>query len=109
MVHLKAAYKIWLDFYLTISKNYCIVFQTLAEAVRTASLIPQGFKDLVAKRCEEKGILFVPVLNKFYEAKQVYRLGSDGVQVYFDRNVIFYSQNNSSWLPISLNRLIDMV
>lgn len=82
--------------------------EALADAVRTAAQIPQGFKDLLAKRCEERGILFVPVLNKFYEAKQVYRLGSNGVQVYFDRNVVFYSQNNGSWLPVSLNRLLDM-
>lgn len=82
--------------------------QTLAEAVRTAAKIPQGFKDLVAKRCEEKGILFVPIPNKYYEAKQVYRLGSNGVQCYIDRNVVFYTQNNSSWLPTSLNKLLDM-
>ncbi|KAF5302324.1 hypothetical protein FQA39_LY10363 [Lamprigera yunnana] len=83
--------------------------EVLADAVRTSAQIPQGFKDLLAKRCEERGILFVPVLNKFYEAKQVYRIGSNGIQVYFDRNVVFYSQNNSSWLPVSLNRLLDMV
>ncbi|XP_071056718.1 septin-interacting protein 1 [Onthophagus taurus] len=81
---------------------------SFAETVRTASQIPQGFKDLVAKRCEEKGILFVPIPNKYHEAKQVYRLGSNGVQCYIDRNVVFYTQNNSTWLPTSLNRLLDM-
>lgn len=82
--------------------------QSIAEAVRTAAKIPQGFKDLVAKRCEERGILFVPISNKYHEAKQVYRLGSNGVQCYIDRNVVFYSQNNSVWMPTSLNKLLDM-
>lgn len=82
--------------------------ESIAEAVRSASKIPQGFKDLVTKRCEERGILFVPIPNKFHEAKQVYRIGANGVQCYIDRNVVFYSQNNSSWIPTSLNRLLDM-
>ncbi|XP_050294464.1 septin-interacting protein 1 [Anthonomus grandis grandis] len=81
---------------------------SIAEAVRTAAKIPQGFKDLVMKRCEERGILFVPIQNKYHEAKQVYRIGSNGVQCYIDRNVIFYSQNSPTWIPTSLNRLLDI-
>ncbi|CAH1160144.1 unnamed protein product [Phaedon cochleariae] len=81
--------------------------ETFAEAVKTASKIPQGFKDLVTKKCEERGILFVPIPNKYHEAKQVYRIGSNGVQCYIDRNVIFYAQNNSIWTPTSLNKLLD--
>ncbi|KAH1028668.1 hypothetical protein HUJ05_002004 [Dendroctonus ponderosae] len=81
---------------------------SFAEAVRTAAKIPQGFKDLVTKRCEERGILFVPIPNKYHEAKQVYRIGTNGVQCYIDRNVIFYSQNGSTWIPTSLNRLLDV-
>ncbi|CAG9765565.1 unnamed protein product [Ceutorhynchus assimilis] len=82
--------------------------ESLEEAVRTAAKIPQGFKDLVTKRCEERGILFVPIPNKYHEAKQVYRIGTSGVQCYIDRNVIFYSQNNATWVPTSLNRLLDV-
>ncbi|KAL1505399.1 hypothetical protein ABEB36_004973 [Hypothenemus hampei] len=82
--------------------------ESLAEAVRSAAQIPQGFRDLVTRRCEERGILFVPIPNKFHEAKQVYRIGSSGVQCYIDRNVIFYSQNNSTWIPTSLNSLLDI-
>ena len=33
-------------------------FESVSEAVKTSSRIPQGFKDLVAKRCEERGIIF---------------------------------------------------
>ncbi|XP_017783824.1 PREDICTED: septin-interacting protein 1 isoform X2 [Nicrophorus vespilloides] len=81
---------------------------TFQEAVRSASCIPQGYKDLIAKRCEERGILFVPIPNKYHEAKQVYRLGSNGTQCYIDRNVVFYTRDNSNWLPTSLTRLLDM-
>ncbi|CAH0560606.1 unnamed protein product [Brassicogethes aeneus] len=100
--------------YLTNMENNSIPIQpqprveSFAEAVRTVSKIPQGFKDLVTKRCEEKGILFVPIPNKYHEAKQVYRIGTNGVQCYIDRNVIFYSQNNSTWIPTSLNTLLDI-
>ncbi|XP_057669177.1 tuftelin-interacting protein 11 isoform X1 [Diorhabda carinulata] len=81
--------------------------ETIAEAVKTASKIPQGFKDLVMKKCEERGMLFVPIPNKYHEAKQVYKIGSNGMQCYIDRNVIFYSQNFSAWVPTSLNKLLD--
>jgi len=33
-------------------------FGTVSEAVKTAAQIPQGFKDLIARRCEERGIVF---------------------------------------------------
>ncbi|CAH1104934.1 unnamed protein product [Psylliodes chrysocephalus] len=81
--------------------------ETIAEAMKTASKIPQGFKDLVMKKCEDRGLLFVPMANKYHEAKQVYKIGSNGMQCYIDRNVIFYSQNNSTWIPTSLNKLLD--
>ncbi|XP_012287258.1 tuftelin-interacting protein 11 [Orussus abietinus] len=80
--------------------------ERLAEAVRTASQIPQGFKDLVQKKCEERGILFMPIPNKYREAKQVYKVGN--VQAYIDGNVIFVCHNGATWLPTHLNALLDM-
>lgn len=89
----------------------CIVFfppllQRLAEAVRTASQIPQGFKDLVQKKCEERGILFMPIPNRYKEAKQVYKVGN--VQAYIDGNVLFVCHNGTNWVPTHLNALLDM-
>lgn len=80
-------------------------FQRIAEAVRTASQIPQGFKDLIQKRCEERGILFMPIPNRYREAKQVYKIGN--VQAYIDRNVVFVCHNGSTWAPTHLNALLD--
>lgn len=82
--------------------------ESIAQAARTASNIPAGFKDLISKKCEERGILFAPIPYKYHEARQVYRLGANGTQCYVDRNVVFYSRNNGSWLPTSLARLLDM-
>ncbi|XP_046748597.1 septin-interacting protein 1 [Diprion similis] len=80
--------------------------ERIAEAVRTASQIPQGFKDLIQKRCEERGILFMPVPNRYREGKQVYKVGN--VQAYIDRNVVFVCHNGSTWAPTHLNALLDM-
>ncbi|XP_039305230.1 tuftelin-interacting protein 11 [Solenopsis invicta] len=80
--------------------------ERLAEAVRTASQIPQGFKDFVQKKCEERGILFMPIPNRYKEAKQVYKIGN--VQAYIDSNVLFVCHNGTNWLPTHVNALLDM-
>ncbi|GFG29832.1 hypothetical protein Cfor_02451 [Coptotermes formosanus] len=81
-------------------------YEMLAEAVRTASQIPQGFKELIQKRCEERGIVFVPLPNRYREGKQIYRCGK--IQIYIDRSVVFVSDNGTSWSPMSLNNMLDM-
>ncbi|KAK9500922.1 hypothetical protein O3M35_002085 [Rhynocoris fuscipes] len=81
-------------------------FQGMAEAVRTATQMVEGFKDLVQKRCEERGIIFHPLANRYREGKQLYRCGS--IQMYIDRNVIFSCEHNTgNWVPISLQALLD--
>ena len=80
-------------------------YNNISEAVKTAAQIPQGFKDLIGRRCEEKGIVFRPVPGRMREGKQIYLVGSK--QVYLDRNVIFVMENNGVWVPTSLNSLID--
>ncbi|PSN55670.1 Tuftelin-interacting protein 11 [Blattella germanica] len=81
-------------------------FELLAEAVRTASQIPQGFKELIQKRCEERGIVFVPLANRYREGKQIYRCGK--VQIYIDRSVVFVCDSGNVWNPTSLNSMLDM-
>jgi len=79
-------------------------FDSVSEAVKTSSQIPQGFKDLIAKRCEERGIIFRPIPGKLREGKQIYLCGSNNC--YLDRNVIFV-QDDLRWVPTSLNSLLD--
>ncbi len=65
--------------------------------------IPQTFKDLVAKKCSERGILFMPIPNRSYEGKQVYKCGN--VMVYLDRTVIFVNRGGM-WLHTPLDELL---
>ena len=66
--------------------------------------IPMSFREIVERRAEENNLEFVPIPNKTFEAKQVYRFGR--VQIYLDRNVLFINENGQ-WIPVSLNSLID--
>ena len=78
------------------------------EAARTAAQMAESYKDLVARRCEEKGILFAPAVPpKWREGKPVYRVGSS--YIYLDKSAIFVQQPGDRWIPTSLNTLLDSV
>ncbi|XKL60152.1 hypothetical protein PGB90_001168 [Kerria lacca] len=66
---------------------------------------PVSLKSMVQSRCEERGILWIPISNRFMEAKQVYRCGK--LQVYFDRNVLFVSQGGGSFTPMSWQEMLE--
>ncbi|CAG2173962.1 unnamed protein product, partial [Oppiella nova] len=70
----------------------------------TISEVSINFKQLVERRAEEKGILFIPIANRFHEGKQVFKLGKQLVHI--DRQVLF-TLNNNKWTPTSLQALID--
>lgn len=78
---------------------------TMSEVARTASQMADGYKDLVARKCEERGILFAPVIPpKYREGKQIYRCGNS--LIYLDRSAILV-QSGDRWIPTSLNTLLD--
>jgi len=77
--------------------------ELMADAIRMTSQVPHGFRDLVQMKCEELGLVFVPMPNKYYEGKQVYRCGR--AFVYISANVI-YIQREGVWIPASLEKLI---
>merc|ERR1712062_580795 len=68
-----------------------------------------SYKDLVARRCAEKGILFAPTVPaKWVEGKQIYRVGNTFIYIY--KTAIFVQQSSSSsdkWIPQSLNNLLE--
>lgn len=74
----------------------------IATAPRTT--LPTSFREMVERKAEENNLEFLPVPNRTYEAKQVYRFGR--VFIYMDRNVIFLNENGQ-WMPVSLNTLVD--
>lgn len=85
--------------------KWILHLQRLAETLRIASEIPQGFKDLVQKKCEERGILFMPLANRYREGKQIYKVGN--VQAYIDSNILFVCHNGATWIPTNLNTMLD--
>ena len=63
-----------------------------------------GFRELLERRCEERGILFHPLPGKFHEGKPVLRCG--GLSIYLDRSVIFV-HDAGVWVPSSLQSVLD--
>lgn len=60
-----------------------------------------NFKQMVQKRADEKGILFMPISNRSHEGKQVYQLADH--KVFLDRSVVFlYNSISGKWNPMSL-------
>ena len=88
--------------------NYCVIFsaKSMDAAVRTAVQMADGYKDLVARRCEERGILFVPTAPpKYREGKHIYRCGR--FHIYLDKSAILVQSPEGKWVPTSLNTLLD--
>lgn len=75
-------------------------------SVRSAGTsMPGSFKEIVEREAEENNLVFLPILGRTQEAKQVYRCGNS--TMYFDRNVIFMLSNRKQWIPVSISRLIE--
>lgn len=70
-----------------------------------ASAVPMNFKDLIETKAEEHNIVFMPVIGKRHEGKQLYTFGR--IVIYIDRGVVFV-QGEKTWVPTSLQSLIDM-
>ncbi|TRZ10764.1 hypothetical protein HGM15179_016336 [Zosterops borbonicus] len=66
---------------------------------------PMNFKDLIQTKAEEHNIVFMPVIGKRHEGKQLYTFGR--IVIYIDRGVVFV-QGEKTWVPTSLQSLIDM-
>ncbi|KAK6483625.1 tuftelin-interacting protein 11-like [Huso huso] len=77
----------------------------IGAAVAAASTIPTNFKDLIQAKAEEYNIVFMPVVGKRHEGKQLYTFGR--IVIYIDRGVVFV-QGEKTWVPTSLQSLIDM-
>lgn len=67
--------------------------------------LPTNFKDLIQTKAEENNIVFMPLVAKRHEGKQLYTFGR--IIIYIDRGVVFV-QGEKTWVPTSLQSLIDM-
>lgn len=62
-----------------------------------------SMRELVERRCQERGTVFVPSDRK-HEGRPVYRCGK--LNVSFNKNII-YVQTERGWMPKSLTTLLD--
>jgi tuftelin-interacting protein 11 len=49
-------------------------------------------------------MLFLPIPNRSFEGKQVYRFGN--ANIFIDKNVLFIFENGQ-WIPLRLNDLVS--
>lgn len=65
-----------------------------------------NFKQLVARRASERGVLFMPLAKKDADGHLIHQLGNH--QVYIDRSVIFaFNPSISKWIPVSIDDLLN--
>ena len=62
------------------------------------------FKDIVQKKATDHNLLFMPVLNRFKDGKQVYRFGN--LNIYLDKTLI-YMLENGQFRPASINEIVE--
>ncbi|KAG7244006.1 hypothetical protein INR49_006167 [Caranx melampygus] len=58
--------------------------------------VPTNFKDLIQTKAEENNIVFMPLVAKRHEGKQLYTFGR--IVIYIDRGVVFV-QGEKTWVP----------
>lgn len=82
--------------------------QMMNEAVRQLyqqqSTAASSFKDIIERKAAEHGLMFLPVVNKFKEGKQIYRFGN--LNIYLEGNVVYMLQNGI-WRPTSIAEVIQ--
>lgn len=77
--------------------------QLLAAAALSANE-SMTFKELVARKAQERGLLFMPIASKTLDGKQIYSLGQH--HVYLDRSVVFALNSQlHQWIPVPLESL----
>ncbi|XP_072046087.1 tuftelin-interacting protein 11-like [Amphiura filiformis] len=66
--------------------------------------VPTTFRDLVEKKAQDNGILFVPSQHRYEGKGTVYNFGP--LAVYLERGVVFVHQADI-WVPMSLQTVVD--
>lgn len=75
-----------------------------ADIISSARRETLSMREVVERRCQERGIVFVPLPDRKHEARPVYRCGK--LNVSFNKNII-YVQTERGWMPKSLTTLLD--
>lgn len=75
-----------------------------ADIISSARRDTLSMREVVERRCQERGIVFVPLPDRKHEGRPVYRCGK--LNVSFNKNII-YVQTERGWMPKSLTTLLD--
>lgn len=90
----------------TNSSKVCLISQARLEnlAMESSKGLSQSFKDIVQKKCAERSILFLPMPNRYYNSKQVFKVGNE--KIYIEQGTLFIHRDDTTWLPIELYSLL---
>lgn len=78
--------------------------ETVAHRGGSAS-VENNFENLIHTKADENNIVFMPLVGRRHENKQLYTFGR--IVIYMDRGVVFV-KGEKTWVPTSLQSLIDM-
>lgn len=67
--------------------------------------VENNFENLIHTKADENNIVFMPLVGRRHENKQLYTFGR--IVIYMDRGVVFV-KGEKTWVPTSLQSLIDM-
>ncbi|XP_013105714.2 septin-interacting protein 1 [Stomoxys calcitrans] len=71
-----------------------------------AAPVQLEFKELVSRKCAERGILFAPMPGRRELGKQIYRVGK--LFCYIDRNVCMITDSSfKNWIPTPLQPMLE--
>ena len=62
-----------------------------------------SFKDIIQQKAIEYNLVFLPIMNRIVEGKQVYRFGD--FDIYLEKNVAFLMENGL-FRPVSIKELL---
>ncbi len=79
---------------------FIVIFKIKSSANQAIS----SFKDIIQKKASEHNLVFMPIMNRVIEGKQVYRFGN--LNIYIDKNVAFIMENGI-FRPTSIKELLE--
>ncbi|XP_068219055.1 tuftelin-interacting protein 11 [Palaemon carinicauda] len=75
-----------------------------ADIIRSAHRETLSMREVVERRCQEKGTVFVPLPDRMHEGRPVYKCGK--LNISFNKTII-YVHTERGWMPKSLTTLLD--
>ncbi|KAK3858061.1 hypothetical protein Pcinc_014682 [Petrolisthes cinctipes] len=75
-----------------------------ANIISSARRDTLSMREVVERRCQERGVVFLPLPDRTHQGRPVYRCGSRHVS--FNKTII-YAHTERGWTPTSLDSLLD--